>query len=289
MIKHLDGIFETVSFEDVYSIQLYLNKEYEHYPNHWHTAFEIIMPVEGNYQAIINSVDYQIKPYDLFIIAPGELHKLVAPENGERWILQFNNTLISNLWGFSANLPLIYRTRIISDEPNKEFHQKLVDLMIAIKEEYLSPHPLKDAAIYANIISMFVLIGRQYMDGGILFPDARHNKQMEYIEKFNVVFEYIDQNFTQDISLESIAKVVGFSKFHFSRLFKQYTNQSFYDYLNHRRVKEAEQLLLNPSLTITDVAIQSGFASISTFNRVFKTLKECTPTEFKYMYRQKNQ
>ena len=92
----------------------------------------------------------------------------------------------------------------------------------------------------------------------------------------------------EDISLDTIADVAGFSKFHFSRLFKQFTNISFYDYLNQRRVKEAEKLLLNPNLSITEVAMRSGFSSISTFNRVFKSFKECTPTEFKNLYQQRN-
>ena len=123
---------------------------------------------------------------------------------------------------------------------------------------------------------------------GGLFPDVRTNKQKEYIEKFNKIFEFIDNNYTEDISLETVADIAGFSKFHFSRLFKQFTDTSFYDYLNLRRIKAAENLLLDPSLPITEIALQSGFSSISTFNRVFKAFKKCTPSEFKELYRTRN-
>jgi AraC-like DNA-binding protein len=135
---------------------------------------------------------------------------------------------------------------------------------------------------------MLVLTGRKYMNTENLFPDVKLNKQREYIEKFNAIFEYIGNNYTEDISLDTIADVAGFSKFHFSRLFKQFTDISFYDYLNQRRVKEAEKLLLDPHLTITEVAMRAGFSSIATFNRVFKNFKECTPTEFKNLYRRRN-
>ena len=84
-----------------------------------------------------------------------------------------------------------------------------------------------------------------------------------------------------DISVEDAARTAGFSKFHFSRLFKQFTDQTFCGYLNQRRISAAETLLLNPRLSITDVALQSGFSSLSTFNRTFRTLKSCTPSEFK--------
>ena len=62
---------------------------------------------------------------------------------------------------------------------------------------------------------------------------------------------------------------------------------SFYDYLNKERIQVAEKLLLNPELSITEVAFRSGFSSISTFNRVFKNSKNCSPTEFRSLY-QKN-
>ena len=85
----------------------------------------------------------------------------------------------------------------------------------------------------------------------------------------------------EEITLESIADIAGFSKFHFSRLFKQCSGQNFYDYLCFKRIKTAEMLLLKPTLPITEIALQSGFSSLSTFNRTFKRLKNCTPTEYR--------
>ena len=169
-----------------------------------------------------------------------------------------------------------------------DIHSQLVRLFDEITYEYRSMNTLREAAIYALIIQMFVVMARKYMNTENLFPDVKLNKQREYIEKFNVIFEYINNNYSDDITLDIIANVAGFSKFHFSRLFKQFTDISFYDYLNQRRVKEAEKLLLDPNLSITEVAMRSGFSSIATFNRVFKGFKECTPTEFKNLYRRRN-
>ena len=101
----------------------------------------------------------------------------------------------------------------------------------------------------------------------------------------NMIYDYIDRGYMDNITLGDAASLAGFSKFHFSRLFKQMTSTSFYDYLTLRRIKAAESLLLNPELPIIEVALQSGFASITTFNRVFKTIKKCTPTKYKELYR----
>lgn len=96
--------------------------------------------------------------------------------------------------------------------------------------------------------------------------------------------DYIDSHYTEELTLDNIADFSGFSKYHFTRLFKQYTDSTFYDYLIYRRIKAAEELLANPELSITEIALQSGFSSISTFNRIFKQKKGCTPSEYRSLY-----
>lgn len=99
--------------------------------------------------------------------------------------------------------------------------------------------------------------------------------------RFIYLLDYIDKHYAEELNLEEIADSSGFSKYHFSRLFKQYTGFTFCDYLCYRRIKAAELLLSRQDLSITEVALQSGFSSISTFNRIFKQQKKCTPSEYR--------
>lgn len=287
-MRILDGIYEKVDYQNNTSILLHINHETDNYSTHWHTAIELIMPISNFYTITIGKTTYRLMEGEILVIPPGELHELIAPSEGVRRILLFDFSLISNLRGFSNIISVLNQPRLISEATAPEILPQLQSLFDEITSEYNSKNTLREAAIYALIIQMFVLLGRKYMSTENLFPDVKVNKQKEYIDKFNLIFEYINNNFMEDISLEAIADVAGFSKFHFSRLFKQFTDMSFYDYLNQRRVKEAEKYLLNPSLSITEIALRSGFSSISTFNRVFKSFKECTPTEFKNLYRRRN-
>ena len=93
-----------------------------------------------------------------------------------------------------------------------------------------------------------------------------------------------DSHCTEDITLDEISKIAGFSKYHFTRLFKQFTNNTFYKYLNQKRIELALTLLADPNISVTETAMQSGFANPSTFIRVFKAEKGCTPTEFRKMF-----
>ena len=88
-----------------------------------------------------------------------------------------------------------------------------------------------------------------------------------------------------NLTLDDIAHYSGFSKYHFTRLFRQFTGSTFYRYLNQKRIVKAERTLADPSLSVTDVAMASGFSSMSAFIRMFKIMKGCTPSEFRRMYR----
>ena len=98
------------------------------------------------------------------------------------------------------------------------------------------------------------------------------------------ICSYISDHCTENLTLDQIADLSGFSKYHFTRLFKQFTNVSFYRYLNQKRILKAEQLLITPSMSVTNVALACGFSSLSAFIRMFKIIKGCTPSEFRSMY-----
>ncbi len=58
-------------------------------------------------------------------------------------------------------------------------------------------------------------------------------------------------------------------------------NMTFYEYLNNRRVSKAEELLAKSEYTVLDIALSSGFSSLSAFNRTFRSLKNCSPSEYR--------
>lgn len=96
------------------------------------------------------------------------------------------------------------------------------------------------------------------------------------------VISFIDNHFVDPITLDSVAKSVGLSKYYLSRNFKRLTNQGFCEYLNEKRVKAATELLLGTNYTVTEIAMLSGFQSISTFNRIFKEAMGCSPKEYRF-------
>jgi AraC-like DNA-binding protein/ligand-binding sensor protein len=92
---------------------------------------------------------------------------------------------------------------------------------------------------------------------------------------------YIDKHAAADLSLAKIAKVVNISANYFSTLFKQSTGLNFSDYLARVRVEKAKNLLLNPNLRISEIALEVGFQSLSQFNRSFRRIAGVSPKEYR--------
>lgn len=280
MIEMLNGMFETINYADQSVFRLHQNKEAENYPEHWHTGIEVIMPLENWYKVYVDKKLYVLQPGEILFIGSCELHSLEAPSSGLRLILQFNLSVLYNLKGLDTALFTLPPAVHLTPENSPQAQPKIRQLIEEIRTEYNSDNPLKEAAIYSKLIEIYVILYRNNIYATERFSDVKSAKQHEYIDKFMSVCGYINDHYSEDLTLESVADVAGFSKFHFSRLFKKFSNITFYDYLCRKRIMEAEKLLLNPNNTVTEVAMATGFNSISTFNRVFKSIKKCSPTEY---------
>lgn len=93
--------------------------------------------------------------------------------------------------------------------------------------------------------------------------------------------KYILERFQERITLDEAAQAVNASTRHFCKVFKEATGITFTDYLARARVEKAKHLLLNPHLRVSEIAFETGFESISQFNRSFKRITGMSPTQFR--------
>ncbi|WP_124067445.1 helix-turn-helix domain-containing protein [Clostridium sp. E02] len=283
MIENLRGIHETVNYKEYSNIRLYDNTEAENYPAHWHTPLEIIMPLSNAYSIVCNTHRYELRPGDIMLICPGVIHALEAPKFGRRIIFQAELPMFHEIRELESILTLLNPTFIITPESFPVIHEQFNHSMLDILKEYNKDLPLTETMIYSKLLEIFALIGRNHTERASSM-DSTNINQKKYAEKFIYICNYISSHCTEELTLEEVASLVGFSKYHFARLFKQFANISFYKYVNKKRIATAETLLINHQLSITEVAMRSGFSSPSAFIRMFKIMKSCTPTEFRKMY-----
>lgn len=131
----------------------------------------------------------------------------------------------------------------------------------------------------ARLYDLVVLLIRKVPMEKRTYEDE--NRQIDTLNRLENVFQYVEKNYSLEISLEQAAFVAGYSIYHFTRFFKKNTGITFSQYLSNFRITKAEWELLNSNSNITEIAYKSGFNSIKTFNRVFKQVKGQAPSQYR--------
>ncbi len=283
MIKHLTNDFETVEYDEKRFVMLYDNVQTEFYPTHWHNAVEVIMPIENGFTVQTGGADFHLNEREILIIPAGELHTLPA-QPGRRIIFQCDHDILQNNMALEPLMVVFHSPIQITPELDRDLYLRAKKAMLDIYADYYSDSEISDVRIYMNLVNMLVAIREFQLSQARESLACAQDKMVQYSEKFKQVLKYIDQNYMYDITLDTLADIAGYSKFHFSRIFKQFNSMSYLQYINLRRTRAAEILLLDPAIPITEVAMQAGFSSLSTFNRIFKEIKHCTPSSYQRFY-----
>lgn len=250
------------------------------YPPHWHEEIEIVYALEAGLKVGINQNTYVLDKGDIIIVGPGDVHYFINNTIAmKRIIIQIK---LSALQEYSQ---LIMNKRLVNpliQESNKELkgvHKQLEYHILQIQDEYQHKALGYKLAIKTYVFNIILLIIRHIPT--IDKSDDEETKQLKKLEILERVFQYVELNFENDITLDQVAKVATFSTYHFTRFFKELTGMTFVTYLNTFRISKATLSLASTLNSITEISFSCGFSSIKTFNRVFKELKGVSPSAYR--------
>lgn len=278
---------EHIFYDTLKGVLLYHN-DLANYPLHWHNEVELILLLSGSLKVKFHndsSAVVNCMPGDIMMIAPGTLHEYISDTpGGEKLILLFDLATYSQV---SSLVPLIKTL-----PPYTHISQNLYPVEVARLQNYFweidrlygQQDEFLQISVYSLVSLILAQIGSMHLNDAIPNRDTG-DSQYKNIDKLVEVTNYIDSHRSDDLTVEQLADLAGFSKFHFERLFKAYMGVSCYQYITKRRVLMAQELLGDTDLSVMDIALQSGFFSLSTFNRVFKDINKCSPTEYRKLYR----
>lgn len=275
--ENINGDFETVDFKENRCIIVYDNIQNEEYPTHWHNSIEIVMPLAEKYHVTCDGKEFILKEREILIIPAGILHHINAQKGRRIFFLMDNNTIADNpaLTTVSAFFQSPVHVSLDSDDT---LIPKLNAIIQDIYSEYNNFNASSEIYIYIKVLTLLYDIIRYKLSVN------NSETEKEYDKAFEFVIKYIDKNYMHDINLDTLAGISGYSKFYFSKIFYKYTNSSVPDFINRRRIRASELLLAENKFSVTDIAGYTGFASITTFNRAFKKVNGCTPSEFRKLH-----
>lgn len=254
---------------------------------HWHDCLEISYILKGEGSYTVNGLVYKMKPKDIILFNNIEPHSWAASSNSTMEVssIVFDLHMIcsneTNPFDSQYLQPFLHRNTNFTNKLHpKNFYTPIIyNLLLQITEEFTQRPIGYELMIKAKLLEMMTYLIRHFQD---------NNKTSEVLEQKEIkllrlseALDYVQQHYTSPISLTEVAGVACMNPSYFSSFFKETIGSSFVDYLTQLRIHHADQLLRTTDYKILDIALQSGFGSLSSFNRSFKKIKGISPSHFK--------
>lgn len=253
-----------------FPIQIYcVNKHHTNYimPLHWHKELEMIKIITGKLELYINNVSYTLFPGDIAIINCKFLHRAM-PHNCQYNCIVFDLNFMAKTNNIVFNeyiYPIISGNHTINCVYNND-NSKLYFTLNSIFQI------LKDQPPYykLNTTSCLFAIFEQLYSCNCIHKSKNSKKQDNQSNIIAKLLEWIDSNYTNHFTLESLSKMVGLTPNYLCRIFKNYTGKTPFEYINYIRIQNICREMRLEKKTITEIAINNGYNDISYFCKVFK-------------------
>lgn len=237
---------------------------------HTHPFTEVFYVIDGAGSFITNQHEFNVQKNDLVIVNSNIEHTEVSSKDHplEYIAIGISNISFTNADTSTAEEPFLFYN----------FHDKKEEVLFYLETII---HEVKNQQhdfemICQHLLNVLILkLQRQFK----LKLEVDH--QLSIGKEVTLAKEYIDHNFKENITLDSLAEIVHLNKFYFSRTFKNETSHTPIEYINIRRIEEAKVLLKTTDYNISEISNIIGFTSQSYFSEVFNKHMSQTPSKYR--------
>lgn len=232
---------------------------------HFHAGIELVFVLDGCFDAVINGQTIVVQAGEMLINNCYSVHAYNA-KNCRSIITLIPLSVVPSIQKrITSNR---FRTNIISEDEkgSLEFYMRA-----------LADNP-KNEILQKGV--SYALLG--YLAGRIPLDPVASSDQTNVICR---ILNYLNDNFSQRLTVEQVATQFGYSRSRFSHLFKSTIGYSFPQYLNMLRCRSVSEALLTTETPVVDLAMSVGFNNAHTFYSAFKAYYHMTPREYVRMHK----
>ena len=287
---------------------------------HTNSLYEIVYPKEACLRFQIEQGDIcELQEEDIILIFPHVIHSSFLPSQGPgvtqvvQHVFKLAPAFLYPQTPIASDLQqLLLPPRFVEKykvfRKGTEIHEKLFRLLLQMEEEARNQAPGMEIALRGLYSLLYTFLMREFnspkeppssaapssspFDTGApssLPPDTAVPSPSPLDAADTVVIfkaiAYIEEHFTEPLSMQQVASRCNVNYYYFSRLFKQFTHSDFRNYLLQLRLNEAKRRLLQTDSSITTIAMECGFTATSHFIQKFRQSAGVTPLEFRRQYR----
>lgn len=237
---------------------------------HFHQEIELIYILEGSVTLILTGDTWQMKKNDILLINTNRRHSWYSEGQNLVCRIYIDYGMLTKMTG-RYFLNFWCNSMVNWDED----YDKLKFILNSLIREYQSCGDRDSFLLYSMKYSLLECLTREFViQGEILERDTGDDR----VER---MVEYISSHYRDSVSLSEIAEKLFMSESSASRLFKREIGMNFVEYVNTVRLRYAVEDLLYSQKSITEISEDCGFSTPSSFNKLFKKMYNCSPTQYK--------
>lgn len=241
---------------------------------HWHENIEVLHCLEGSGVVQLDAELIEINEGETVIVNSRCLHS-ISTVNKIRYLCLIVDNEFFKSNGIKID-SLVFDIRYKDTMAN--------ELMKNIWDVFENENELFGKAEKRQSVLSFILhLCKTYSK--VRKQDPEYNTKA-YAAVLDAV-EYININFSQHLSIETLSEMFNYSKYHFSRLFKENTGFTIIEHINKRRCEHARLLLRDSAKPVSQICYECGFDTPSYFTKAFKEQYGILPSDFRKKYNSK--
>ena len=276
---------ELVKFDSPVNLKIFKNENTLASFPHFHKEVEIIYVKKGCVNIAYQNEMMVLDESEIIIFPSGATHAFLSSPDSVRYVYQFDLAIFDEKLLDVSQLELIQlfdHAQVDSKNWSDELVQTVSDLLDKLFQTTLVP---TISIHYLQLGYLIQLMGifLEQLPQETTEKIAGHHAELKYKEDLvllNQIFSYIETHFQEDITLDAISALVGFSPYYFTRFFKKHIGQTFIQFLSDYRLEQARYILSQERLPMVAVAEKSGFSSVKTFHHVFKKSQGISPLQY---------
>lgn len=246
----------------------------------YHNAYELYLQISGARYLFLNDVCYNLKPGDLYILQPFEIHYTESRDSDHygRYVMNFRSEHLDCVLTETERDLLMQKLEPgvyhLCEEHLTCITQLLDQLGKNVDRTGFLTQKLQSACLLQVLLALCDMIRNGGCARESISPD---NVQPEIIR----AIRFLNLHYQEQLDLDSVSEQMHMSKYHFCRLFHQATGATFLEYLYNIRLSKVHQMLLQTQYPLSEIARRTGFTSTAHLSRVFHSIYHVSPREFR--------
>lgn len=264
---------EIVQHTKMNSMELFLIEVMSRNP-HGHDDLEIGMVMEGSVTLFLEQRSHRLQAGDIYIINRHQVHSLSSKGNNLILAAQIHTEFYRQI-DYSLEY-LRFEDSVIHDG---SVHHMLQELFYQCADCYFQDtpfHALKSSGLMLELLYQLTQNLNCYIASEKESVSAYRNTM-----RLNRIMDYINQHYTERISLQDLAEMEHVTDYHISHFIQKMLGMSFQEYLNHLRFRHALLLMQKTDLKLLDICLESGFSSTRYMNQMFEKRFHCSAKEYR--------